>query len=86
MNGNRGAKGSIKDRIIRILLIIFAIAKDNNIDMNEEFDRMNEDGGFVFTCSSAAFFEWVEKNNPSMFEEIKRRVGCGVSGNNNLIM
>lgn len=33
----------IKDRMMRILLIIFAIAKDNNIDMNEEFDRMNED-------------------------------------------
>ncbi|MBQ7049520.1 MAG: alpha-mannosidase [Firmicutes bacterium] len=40
-------------------------------------DRMNEDGEFVFTCSSAAFFEWVEKNNSSMFEEIKSRVQEG---------
>lgn len=33
----------IKDRIMRMFLIIFSIAKENNIDMNEEFDRMNED-------------------------------------------
>ena len=25
-------------------------------------DRMEEDENFVFTCSSAAFYEWVEKN------------------------
>ena len=40
-------------------------------------DRMNEDEAFVFTCSSAAFFEWVEKNNPAMFEELKKRVQEG---------
>lgn len=40
-------------------------------------DRMNEDENFVFTCSSAAFYEWVEHNNPQMFEEIKKRVEEG---------
>ena len=40
-------------------------------------DRMNEDENFVFTCSSAAFYEWVEKNNPTMFREIQKRVQEG---------
>lgn len=40
-------------------------------------DRMEEDEEFVFTCSSAAFYEWIEKNNPAMFEQIKRRVAEG---------
>ena len=40
-------------------------------------DRMNEDENFVFTCSSAAFYEWVEKNNPKMFREIQKRVKEG---------
>lgn len=40
-------------------------------------DRMNEDENFVFTCSSAAFYEWVEKNNPAMFREIQKRVQEG---------
>ena len=37
-------------------------------------DRMNEFPDFVFTCSSVAFFQWVEENCPEMFEEIKVRV------------
>ena len=40
-------------------------------------DRMKEDKDFVFTCSSAAFYEWVEKNNPAMFAEIRKRVEEG---------
>jgi alpha-mannosidase len=40
-------------------------------------DRMKEDEDFIFSCSSAAFYEWVEKNNPQMFEEIAKRVGEG---------
>lgn len=42
-------------------------------------DRMKEDKDFVFTCSSAAFYEWVEKNNPAMFAEIRKewRKGAG---------
>lgn len=40
-------------------------------------DRMNEYPDFVFTASSSIFYEWVEKNNPEMFEEIKARVKEG---------
>lgn len=40
-------------------------------------DRMREDENFVFTCSSAAFYEWVEENNPKMFQEIQKRVKEG---------
>jgi alpha-mannosidase len=40
-------------------------------------DRMDEYDDFVFSCSSAAFYEWVENNNPEMFEKIKKRVQEG---------
>lgn len=40
-------------------------------------DRMNEDENFIFTCSSAAFYEWVENNHPKMFQEIKNRIKEG---------
>lgn len=40
-------------------------------------DRMDEDENFIFTCSSAAFYEWVEKNNPQMFREIQKRIEQG---------
>jgi alpha-mannosidase len=40
-------------------------------------DRMKEYPDFLFTCSSAAHYEWVEKNDPKMFEEIKQRVAEG---------
>ncbi len=37
-------------------------------------DRMKEYDDFMFINSSAAFYEWVEKNDPAMFTEIKERV------------
>lgn len=40
-------------------------------------DRMNEYEDFVFTCSSAALYEFIEENNPYMFEEIRKRVQEG---------
>lgn len=40
-------------------------------------DRMNEDAQFTFVSSSAAFYEWVEKSDPAMFEEIQARVQEG---------
>lgn len=33
-------------------------------------DRLNEYEDFVFTCSSAAYYEWVEQVDPEMFAEI----------------
>lgn len=40
-------------------------------------DRLNEYPEFVFTSSSAAYYEWVEQNEPRMFHEIKQRVAEG---------
>ena len=40
-------------------------------------DRMNEFDDFIFTASSAVFYQWVEQNDPQMFAEIQRRVAEG---------
>lgn len=40
-------------------------------------DRLKEYGDFVFTSSSAAYYEWIERNEPAMFEEIKARIAEG---------
>lgn len=40
-------------------------------------DRLNETPDFVFTCACACYYEWVEENDPAMFEEIRRRVAEG---------
>ncbi|NSW91569.1 MAG: alpha-mannosidase [Firmicutes bacterium] len=40
-------------------------------------DRMEEFPDFVFTCACAAYYKWVEENDPQMFEEIKTRVKEG---------
>jgi len=40
-------------------------------------DRMNESVDFLFTSSSAAMYEWIEQNDPGMFQEIKERVAEG---------
>lgn len=39
--------------------------------------RIDEFDDFVFTASSAAFYEWVEQVNPEMFTQIQRRVREG---------
>ena len=40
-------------------------------------DRLNEYDDFVFTCSSAAYYKWVEDIDPDMFNEITARVKEG---------
>ena len=40
-------------------------------------DRLNEYRDFVFTCSSAAYYKWVEEIDPQMFEEIRAMVKKG---------
>lgn len=40
-------------------------------------DRMTEFEDFIFVCSSASIYEWVEECVPSMFEEIKKRINEG---------
>lgn len=37
-------------------------------------DRLREYDDFIFTSSSAVFYEWIEENAPDMFEEIRERV------------
>ena len=40
-------------------------------------DRMKETPGFIFTCSAACYYEWMEEACPDMFEEIKQRIAEG---------
>jgi alpha-mannosidase len=40
-------------------------------------DRIAEFPGFVFTCSGALYYRWVEESDPAMFAEIRRRVDEG---------
>src|SRR5512135_3768714 len=40
-------------------------------------DRMQEYEDFIFSASSAAFYEWVEQSDPQMFAEIQQRVREG---------
>ena len=40
-------------------------------------DRLKEYNDFVFTCSSAVYYKWVEDIDPQMFEEIKMMVKKG---------
>ena len=40
-------------------------------------DRMNEYPEFIFTCDSAAYYEWIEEIDPDMFREIQARVAEG---------
>lgn len=40
-------------------------------------DRLKEYDDFVFTCSSAAYYRWVEEIDPDMFREIQEMVKAG---------
>ena len=40
-------------------------------------DRINETPGFIFTASSAQFYEWIAENDPQMLSEIRKRVQEG---------
>lgn len=40
-------------------------------------DRIKEFPDFIFTCSSAAYYKWIEESDPEMFEEIRQRVKEG---------
>lgn len=40
-------------------------------------DRLKESEDFVFTCSSARYYKWVEEADSGMFEEIRQRVREG---------
>jgi len=40
-------------------------------------DRLRETPGYVFTCSSACYYQWVEETDPAMFAEIVQAVKDG---------
>ena len=40
-------------------------------------DRMKENGSYVFTCTGALYYRWVEETAPEMFQEISRRIKEG---------
>lgn len=40
-------------------------------------DRLRDFPDFVFTCACAAYYQWVEQNEPPMFAEIQERVREG---------
>ncbi|MFP4499819.1 MAG: alpha-mannosidase [Candidatus Hydrogenedentota bacterium] len=40
-------------------------------------DRMSEDPAFTFSASSAAFYEWIERTEPALFDAIRSRVAEG---------
>ncbi len=40
-------------------------------------DIMRETDTFTFACPQAAVYEWIERYEPAMFEEVKQRVREG---------
>lgn len=40
-------------------------------------DRLKTFDDFVFTCSSASYYKWIEEDEPELFEEIKKYVKEG---------
>ena len=40
-------------------------------------DRLHEYDDFIFTCSSACYYKWVEDIDPALFEEIRELVKEG---------
>lgn len=51
--------------------------QENKATCRSALDRLNEYEDAVFTSSSAQFYEWIEENEPEMFEEIRQRVKEG---------
>ncbi len=40
-------------------------------------DRMEEQADFIFTCSSAAHYRWIEEVEPELFERIRTEIQAG---------
>ena len=51
--------------------------QENRATFASVLDRMDEFDDFVFTSSSAQFYEWIEENDPEMFRKIQKRVKEG---------
>lgn len=51
--------------------------QENKATLKSALDRIEEYDDFIFTSSSAQFYEWIEKNEPEMFERIRKNVQKG---------
>lgn len=51
--------------------------QENKASFKSALDRLEEYEDVVFTSSSAQLYVWIEKNDPQMFEKIKKRVKEG---------
>lgn len=51
--------------------------QENKATMKSALDRMDEFDDFIFTSSSAQFYQWIEENDPEMFSKIKERIAEG---------
>lgn len=51
--------------------------QENQATILSALNRLEEFDDFVFTCSSAQFYEWIEDTDPELFEKIKRYVAEG---------
>src|SRR5688500_16970284 len=40
-------------------------------------DRIDETPEFIFTCSSAAHYEWIEEVEPALFDRVRAAVASG---------
>ena len=51
--------------------------QENQATLFSALNRLEEFDDFVFTCSSAQFYAWIEDSDPELFEKIKKYVEEG---------
>jgi len=51
--------------------------QENQATLLSALQRLEEFEDFVFTCSSAQFYEWIEESNPELFDRVKKHVNSG---------
>ena len=51
--------------------------QENQATLYSALNRLDEFDDFVFTCSSAQFYAWIEDSNPELFERIRHHVETG---------
>lgn len=51
--------------------------QENKATFYSALNRMEEFDDFIFTSSSAQFYQWIEENEPELFEKIRQRIQEG---------
>ncbi len=51
--------------------------QENQATLLSALQRLEEFEDFVFTCSSAQFYEWIEESNPELFSRVQKHVDSG---------